>query len=125
MTNRAPSVLSISYDESLLRTREWILQGAGFHVTSALGFIEASSLCREDRFDVVIIGHSLPQADKTALIQQVRTHNYTRILCLRRVGEGLLPGVDHSVEPSSGDVLLEAVRTALGSTEELVAAGQL
>ena len=72
MTTRAPSVLSISYDESLLRTRERILKAAGFDVTSALGFTEASAHCGKSSFDLVIIGHSLPRTDKAALVQEIR-----------------------------------------------------
>lgn len=117
MTNRAPSVLSISYDESLLRTREWILKAAGFDVTSALGFAQASAHCRNRVFDLIIIGHSLPPMDKTALVQQIRNHNHTRILSLRRPGEGPMQGVDHSAEPSNAEDLLEAVRTVLGKSE--------
>jgi DNA-binding response OmpR family regulator len=115
MANRAPSILSISYDESLLRTREWLLRGAGFVVTSALGFTEAATHCRNSTFDLVIVGHSIPRKDTTALIEQVKSHNHTRILSLRRQGEEAIPGADYSVESSEGpDVLLAAVRTALG-----------
>ena len=118
MTKRAPSILSISYDESLLRTREWILKGAGFNVISALGFTEASAHSRNSAFDLVIIGHSLPKADKAALIEHVRAHNHTRILSLRRPGEEHLAGVDHSAEPLSADAFLEAVQTVLGKKDE-------
>ena len=115
MTKRAPIILSISYDESLLQTREWILKAAGFQVTSAHGFTEASEHCRDIGFDLVIIGHSLPSRDSSALITQIRSHNHTRILSLRRPGESSAPGVDHSVDSSSAEALIEAVHTALQS----------
>jgi len=115
MADWAPSILSISYDESLLRTREWLLRGAGFTVTSALGFTEATAHCSNDAFDLVIVGHSIPRKDAKALIEKVRSHNHTRILSLRRQGDEPVPGADHSVEPSEGpDVLLAAVKSALG-----------
>src|SRR5919204_64924 len=114
MANRAPSILSISYDESLLRTREWLLRASGFNVTSALGFTEAAAHCRNSGFDLVIIGHSIPRNDRAALIEQVKAHNHGRILSLRRQGEEPIAGVDHSVESSEGpDVLLAAVKAAL------------
>ena len=116
--NRALSVLSISYDESLLRTREWILKSAGFNVTSAFAFTEARALCRNSGFDLVIIGHSLPQADQAALIGEIRTHNHSRTLYLRRQGEEPMAGVDHSADPLSAEALLEAVRTALEKSED-------
>jgi len=115
MANRAPSILSISYDESLLRTREWLLRGAGFSVTSALGFTEAIAHCGNSAFDLVIVGHSIPRKDTTALIEQVRSHNHTRILSLRRQGQEAVSGADYSVESSEGpDVLIAAVKAALG-----------
>ena len=116
MTNRAPCVLSVSYDESLLRTREWILKRAGFAVTSALGFTEAFTHCGNSAFDVVIIGHSIPKSDSIALVNHIRTHNHTRILALRRQGEEPIPDIDHFIEPSLGpDALLEAVQTTLAT----------
>ena len=116
MTNRAPCILSVSYDESLLRTREWILKRAGFAVTSALGFTEALTHCGNSAFDVVIIGHSIPKPDRIALVTHVRRHNHTRILALRRQGEEHIPDIDHFIEPSLGpDALLEAVRTTLAT----------
>lgn len=118
MTNRALSVLSISYDESLLRTREWILKSAGFQVTSALGFTDAIAHCRNSIFDLVIIGHSLPHGDRSALVEAVRAHNHTRVLVLRRQGEEPLPGIDHSVESFAVDELLEAVRTVLAKPQK-------
>jgi len=119
MANQAPSILSISYDESLLRTREWLLRASGFTVTSALGFTEAAALCRNRGFDLVIVGHSIPRQDRTALIEAVRRHNHTRILSLRRQGEELISGVDHWVESSEGpDVLIAAVKAALRKESE-------
>ena len=116
MTNRVPCILSVSYDEPLLRTREWILQGAGFAVTSTLGFTEAIAHCRSEAFDLAIIGHSIPTSDRIALINQLRTHNHTRVLALRRHGDEHVPGADHSIEPSLGaDALIEAVRTVLAT----------
>ena len=116
MTRTTPTVLSISYDESLLRTRELILNGAGFKVTSAFGFTEASEHCRNG-FDLVIIGHSLPFRDKTALVEQIRAHNVSRILSLSRPGEAAIKGVDHSVDAWSPDVLIAAARSVLNQQD--------
>ena len=116
MTRTAPTVLSISYNESLLRTRELILSAAGFHVTSAFGFTEATEHCRNG-FDLVIIGHSLPFRDKAALIAQIRTRNHSRILSLCRPGEIPIEGVDHSVDAWSPDVLIAAARSVVNQQE--------
>jgi CheY-like chemotaxis protein len=63
------AILSISYDESLLVTRHLILEQAGFDVSSALGFAEAMELCSQNQhYDLVLMGHSMPRKDKSALI---------------------------------------------------------
>jgi DNA-binding response OmpR family regulator len=115
MNDQAPCVLNIAYDESLLRTREWILKAAGFKVTSALGFTNATSHCGNANFDLVILGHSIPHADKVALINKVNGHNHSRILSLRRFGEESLHGVKECLESelSGPDDFLAAVRTIL------------
>jgi DNA-binding response OmpR family regulator len=114
MMNGARSILSISYDESLLRTREWILKGAGFNVTSAFGFTEAFAHCQNSAFDLAVIGHSIPKKDQAALVRQLRSHNHTRVLSLRRPGDEPLSGVDHTVEASLGaEALVEAVKILL------------
>lgn len=116
MANRALSVLSISCDESLLRTREWILKAAGFDVTSALGFAQATAHCNNNGFDLVIVGHSLPRSDKATLVREIRSHNHSRILGLCRHGEEPVPGMDHSVDPFDVKALVEAVGTVLGKS---------
>jgi hypothetical protein len=37
-------ILSVSYDESLLRTREMLLESEGYNVISALGFDDCKRL---------------------------------------------------------------------------------
>ena len=114
MANRAPSILSIAYDQSLLVTREWILKSAGFNVTSALGFADAIGHCQSSAFDIAIIGHTLPRKDKQALATQIRTHNHTCIVSLRAFGEESLSEADFILDASEGpDALIAAVRGAL------------
>lgn len=62
------SILSISYDESLLVTRKLLLEEAGYEVISAYGFVAAMEKCTSrDDFDLVLMGHSMPQKDKTSV----------------------------------------------------------
>jgi DNA-binding response OmpR family regulator len=51
-------VLVVSRDEMLLRTREMIL-GAFFHVERAGRFVEARTLLNHQRFDLIVVCHSL------------------------------------------------------------------
>ena len=112
--DRPPSILSISYDESLLHTRAWILKSAGFNVTSALGFDQAVSHCQNGAFDLVILGHSIPREHKESLIKLVRNRNHSRILLLRRPGDPVLADTDYSLDAFDGpEALISAVKNVL------------
>ena len=112
----AKKILSISYDEPLLTTREMLLAQAGYEVTSALGFDEAMKHCEGPAYDLVILGHSIPRRDTQDLLRQVRRSAKVPVVSLRRYGEDPTPGADYSVENSEGpQVLLGAVKKALGA----------
>ena len=108
-------ILSISYDESLLATRKLLLEQAGFDVVATLGFAEAATICHFDhKFDLIVMGHSIPQADKAALIEMLRQHCETPLLCMHKPNESPLPEAEFSVNSADGPmVLIEAVKAAL------------
>jgi DNA-binding response OmpR family regulator len=94
-------ILSISYDEALLQTRAMLLRGQGFDVVSAKGFSAALSACETGSFDLVILGHSIPQEDQQQIIKQLRAVCGTPILALRRPNESALGHAEYNLE--SGD----------------------
>src|SRR5215472_10414878 len=100
--NGGISILSISYDESLLLTREWILKEQGFDVTSACGFTEGEDQARRGGFDLAIVGHSIPKRDKVALITEFKKHSQAPVLSLSRHGDSPLAEADHSILASEG-----------------------
>jgi DNA-binding NtrC family response regulator len=112
---RKKRILCISYDEPLLTTRKMILEQAGFFVTPAYGFAEASRICRFDHmFDLIVMGHSIPRADKTALIEMLKPDCNAPVLSIRRHTEPPLKEADFSVDSHDGpDALLLAVKSAL------------
>src|SRR6478672_10920051 len=60
-TARKPArILSVSYDHSLAATREMLFASVGFQVSSVLNMDQAIKLCATERFDLIVIGHSLP-----------------------------------------------------------------
>ena len=114
-TSSPKSILSVSYDEPLLLTREWMLKADGYHVTSAIGFTEALSYCNRP-YDLAIIGHSIPRRDKLALIAEIKKRCHAPVLSIVRHGELGLPEADAWVD--SGDqpeALLRAVDSILYS----------
>jgi DNA-binding response OmpR family regulator len=106
-------ILSISYDNSLLRTREMLLRGQGYLVTSALGRTNAIEQCKKGNFDLLILGHSIPSEDKKELIDMFRQHCPSPVLALRRHGENTPDGADAHAFPDDIDVFLRAVYETL------------
>ena len=106
-------ILSISYDESLLNTRQWMLEALGHEVASALGYTTALELCREQSFDFVIIGHSIPQADKKAIVREIRQHCNAPVLALNKHGERSLPEAEYNMDFSHPEQLLDFVKGVL------------
>ena len=109
----AKHILSVSYDESLLKTRELLLRREGYDVTSALGFTQAVSECQNGNFDLFILGHSIPDGDKRELIRLSRLQCAAPVLALRRHGEEAPDGADEHVNPQDIKGLLKAVSVML------------
>jgi DNA-binding response OmpR family regulator len=113
----APRILSVSYDESLLVTRQMMLERAGFTVTSALGFEEALEHCDSGNFDLLLVGHSIPQRDKRSLIKAARRTCKAPVLSIRRHGDVPLSDADDSVDAVDGPKgLMEAIQNLLNKT---------
>jgi len=109
-------ILSVSYDEALLMTRQMLLEQAGFRVTSALGFSEGMENCRAGTFNLAIIGHSIPRKDKSELIREAKKHCNCPVLSIRRHGDLPHPEADFSIDSLEGPlVLINEVKRAFGS----------
>jgi DNA-binding response OmpR family regulator len=106
-------ILSVSYDESLLKTRKMLLQRQGYEVTSALGYVDAIQSCKPPQFDLLILGHSIPDKDKKQLMKAFRAIGPAPILALRRQGEDLPDGADAHIYPDDISDLLKTVDSIL------------
>ena len=106
------TILSISYDESLLLTRQMLLQQMGHTVYSAAGFSRAYKICTEygGQFDLIVLGHSIPHDDKIAIVQHCKNAcNMCPILALLRSGEAPIPGAARSVDSSDPQAFMAAI----------------
>ena len=109
-------ILSISSDETLLRTRELMLRGAAHEIVSAVGPQDGCDACLESHFDLCVIGHSIPKKDKLAIIECFRDNNpKAQVIALTRAGEARLPEVDIYIHPGDPEELLRAIESALRS----------
>jgi hypothetical protein len=105
-------ILSVSYDELLLRTRDALLKREGYEVVSSLGFSDSLEHCKRDNFDLFILGHSIQHSDKQKLVETFRRECPAPIISLRRVDEPPVRGADYHVEPDPSQ-LLKAVAAVL------------
>lgn len=95
-----PHILSLSYDRMLLMSRQSVLESRGYRVTSAEGFEQGLAACRNADYDLLLIGHSVPPADKQAIIEASKQHSQSPILALLRPGESEVSGASKSIDAS-------------------------
>ena len=107
-------ILSVSYDENLLKTRELMLRQSGYQVTSALGFMDAMDRCLTGTFDLLIVGHSIPHKDKQGLITKFRKQCDAPVLVLKRHGEAQIEDAEFEAYPDNPVDFLETVGKVFG-----------
>jgi DNA-binding response OmpR family regulator len=110
----AKRILSISYDRSLLWTRQLLLEQLGYEVVSAEGFAQAWDTADDkNSFDLIILGHSIPPKDKAAIVQHMRTSSSAPILALLRPHESPVPEAARSIDAGDPGGFLNSVREML------------
>ena len=119
-------ILSISYDATLLHTRELLIKGKGHEVVSALGFHGGTEACQLGGFDLFILGHSIPAEDKLELIRCFREKNAgVPVIALTHPHEPPLQEVDRYLDPGDPAELLRSLAFMIDpATERRRAAGE-
>jgi DNA-binding NtrC family response regulator len=109
-------ILSVSYDGDLLCTRELLLRAQGYDVVSALGPAQAMTHCQSGtKFDLFILGHSIPKADKESLVGAFRVHCPAAIVALKKPGEAPVEGADFEIDPEPEKLLALVAALISGS----------
>jgi CheY-like chemotaxis protein len=99
-------ILSVSYDQALLSSRQLLLESLGCEVVSASDLGHALQLCNHaSPFDLFVLGHSIPGPDKESLVVAFRTHSSAPVIALKRFGEEPISSVDFEIEPEPGQLL--------------------
>lgn len=106
-------ILIISYDPLLLESRRLLLEQAGFIVTSVLGFVEAVTACEQaGNFDLVVIGHSIPQSEKEEFLALIKKTSSPPVLSIALSIDPPLEAADLYVDSQDGpQALLDAVKS--------------
>jgi CheY-like chemotaxis protein len=104
-----PRILSVSYDDLLLRTRQMILENEGYTVVSAHGLENSLAQCKKGGFDLFILGHSIPDQDKRQMVEAFRRECPAPIISLTRgASEQRVDGADYHADPEP-EVLLKVI----------------
>lgn len=74
-------------------------------------FVDALEQCRIYIFSLAILGHSIPQHDKVALISEFKKQSDAPVLLIVRHGDAPLLQADYWVDASDGpEALVQAVK---------------
>jgi DNA-binding response OmpR family regulator len=77
-----------------------LLQTQGYDVVSVVGFESAQEKCKQGGYDLFILGHSIPHAEKQKIVATFRQVCSAPIISLRRnTGEQPVDGADYHIEP--------------------------
>jgi len=108
----ARRILSIEYNAPVLETRNAVLRAAGYEITSASTFYQALERLQENRFDLVLVGRTIPSVQLRGFLElaQVKAP-VARTMILRDCSQGGDFRADYLHDPDQGpEALLNAVR---------------
>lgn len=106
-------ILVVSRDPALADVRKAVLEAAGFKVIPATSESDISGICRKKRPRLVMLGYSLPPAEKRRVWHEARNHCKVPILELhRKEGPELMPPA-YFHEAQAPDDFLAAVQKIL------------
>ena len=110
-------ILSVSYDELLLKMRRMILENAGYAVVSAHGLEKSLEECNKGDFDVFVLGHSIPSRDKRQMVETFRRNCPGCIISITRgASEQRVEGADYRIDPDP-EPLLKLIAEIVQKTE--------
>lgn len=116
------TILCVSYDETVSASRRAALEEAGYTVVTTTQAIDALQLLSSVRFDLMIVGHRLPVADKHKLTAEAREKGTLVVLVCGAATDVDIPADVrvYALEGTGG--LVEAVARTLPKTPAPAAA---
>jgi CheY-like chemotaxis protein len=111
----ARRILSIEYSVPVLETRNTILRGAGYEITSASSFYQALERLQENRFDLVLFGRSIPGVQLRDFLELIQLKApAARTMLLRDSSEVKDFRADYLHDPDTGpEALISAIESLL------------
>ena len=108
-------LLNISADPELRSTRQQLLEGGGYQVLSPHNIVEVEQACKQQRFDAVILGHTIPAPEKRRITATIRElcAPHTPVLGLYAASPAEVAEADLAIPAHQPQALLEGVRKLL------------
>lgn len=104
------TILSISCDEEALRSGLIALESKGYRISSASDFDEATKLCRQGSFQLLVLGQAIPYFEKLALIEAYRTKRpLAPVISLRTTGQPMVEAAQYNAVADDPGELLSIV----------------
>lgn len=104
-------ILSVSNYEPLLRIRQLLLEQNGYSVSSAIGIRDVVAHCCRRSYDLLILGHSIPETEKDELARTFREHCAAPVLCLRRYLERGAKTAEYYVSSQTPQDLVQGIES--------------
>ena len=115
----AQRILSIEYNTTVLEARNAVLRSAGYEVTSAGTFYQVLERLQENRFDLVLVGRSIPGVHLRGFMQlaQVKAPE-AKTMVLLDSPESAEPTADGSFDLTNGpEALVAAIEQLLARSK--------
>ena len=102
-------ILTVSYDEPLLKTLAVLLETHGYEVVSASGRPALEECSRGAKFDVLLLGSCIPAREKQQLVEAFRKNSSAPVVSAESNSDQHVDdGADFHVEPDP-EVLLKLI----------------
>ncbi len=110
----AKRILSVSNNPRLLLARNDMLALAGYAVSSPRSPQEAIQLYRQNAYDVIVIGHSVPPPERAAIIRAIQGIGpRVPIIFAAPAGEPPELLADETADIGNPDALIQALNRVL------------
>ena len=118
MTQRK-RVLSIGKDPVVVQLRNAVMSAAGYRVSSPHSVDDIPKLLENEPFDIIVLGHTIPRAERVALIKRIRAlGKKVPILSLYTSPDTMDRLADCEVNALEGpEALLRAIHDCIGDAK--------
>ena len=102
-------ILCIGMDDASMQAKQLVLQGAGHSVSLAKDIRKVVAACSGIRFDVILIGQSLPDKEKLRVYELLQQHGAGARIVEQHVGAPVLTAADAHIRASESNKKLTAI----------------